>query len=247
MRAISLQLNSLALSGTQSADPELSLRQEVLRTLYRNNPDRGIEIEGELLKSNPADPLVLSTLNMIATSPSAKALPMLIEIEKNSSNPKTRKDAIYWISQSHGDKDAIVDTLTGLLPSANGDDAEAVTYALGQVHTDKAVNALATIARDKNRTEAVRNSALFSISQSRVPNRLSLLEDIYKNSSDSLPVRRQVLFAVSQTRDPQAVTLLSNIASSDPNIELRKQAVFSLGQIKSPEATQALENLLRKK
>jgi HEAT repeat protein len=218
-----------------------------MRAVYRNNPDRAIEIQGELLKSNPADPLVLSTMNMLATSQSAKALPMLLEIAKNSSNPKARKDAIFWISQSHGDKDALVDTLTGLLPSANADDSEAITHALGQVRTDKSVNALAAIARDKNRTDGVRNSALVSIGQSRVPNRVALLEDIYKNSSDSLPIRRQVLFALGQTRDPQAVTLLGSIASSEPSIELRKQAVFALNQIKSPEATQALENLLLKK
>jgi HEAT repeat protein len=236
-----------SLGEPQNADPELSYRQEILRAMFANDPDRAIRIESDLFKSNPADPLVLSTLNMLATSRSEKALPMLLDMAKNSSNVKARKDAIFWISQSRGDKDSIVDTLTGLLPSASTDEAEAVSFALGQIHTDKAINALAAIARDKNRTEATRNSALLWIGQSRVPNRIALLEDIYKNGGDNLSIRRQVLFALGQTRDPQAVTLLSNIASSDPNIELRRQAVFSLGQIKSPEATQALENLLQKK
>ena len=238
---------SMRFGEPQSADPELSLKQEVMRTVFRNEPDRAITIQEELLKSNPADPLVLSTLNMLATSQSPKALPMLLEIAKNSSNPKARKDAIFWIGRSGGDKDAVVDALTGLLPSANADDAEAVAFALGQVRTDKAINALAGIARDKNRTEGMRTSAVQGIGQSRVPNRVALLEDIYKNSSDSLPIRRQVLSALGQARDPQAVALLGNIASSDTSIELRKQAVLSLGQIKSPEASQALENLLLKK
>jgi HEAT repeat protein len=134
-----------------------------------------------------------------------------------------------------------------LLPTLNNDDSDAVTYALSQIRTDKAFNALSMIAGDKNKPEKARTNAVFWIGQSRAANRVSLLESIYKNGMDSQEVRKQALFALSQTRDPQAVTVLGNIAASDPDIELRKQAVMWLGQIKSPEATQALENLLRKK
>ncbi len=218
-----------------------------MRAMFRNNVGRAIEIAMERLKANMADPVVLSTLNMVATSASAQALPMLLEIAKNSPNAKARKDAIFWISQSRGDKDAIVDTLTGLLPALSEEDSDAVTFALSQIRTDKSFNALATIARDKTKPEKARTNALFWIGQSRSTNRVSLLEDIYKNGMDSQQVRQQALYALSQTRDPQAVTILGNIAAGDPDIELRKQAVMWLGRINSPEATQALENLLRKK
>jgi tetratricopeptide (TPR) repeat protein len=232
---------------TESTDPEISLQQEIMRAMFRNNVGRAIEIAMERLKANMADPVVLSTLNMVATSASAQALPMLLEIARNSPNAKARKDAIFWISQSRGDKDAIVDTLTGLLPALSEEDSDAVTFALSQIRTDKSFNALATIARDKTKPEKARTNALFWIGQSRSTNRVSLLEDIYKNGMDSQQVRQQALYALSQTRDPQAVTILGNIAASDPDIELRKQAVVWLGRINSPEATQALENLLRKK
>ena len=111
----------------------------------------------------------------------------------------------------------------------------------------KSVHELAGIARDKNRSEKMRSSALLWIGQSGVPNRVPLLDDIYKNGGDSLKLRTQILFALSQTHDPQAVSILGNIAASDPDFALRKQAVMWLGQMKSPEATQALENILRKK
>ena len=218
-----------------------------MRAMFRNNVGRAIEIAMERLKANMADPVVLSTLNMVATSASAQALPMLLEIAKNSPNAKARKDAIFWISQSRGDKDAIVDTLTGLLPALSEEDSDAVTFALSQIRTDKSFNALATIARDKTKPEKARTNALFWIGQSRSTNRVSLLEDIYKNGMDSQQVRQQALYALSQTRDPPEVTILGNIEAGDPDIELRKQAVMWLGRINSPEATQALENLLRKK
>jgi len=231
----------------QSSDPEISLQQEIMRAMFFNNADRAIEIATERLKANPVDPVVLSSLNAIASSRSAQAVPMLLAIVKNSTNSKARRDAIYWLGQSRGDKDAIVDTLVGLIPSVGEDDAEAVAFALSQIRSDKSINALAAIARDKNKSEKTRNNALFWIGQSRAANRVALLEDIYKSNMDASKIRLQVLFALGQTREPQAMTILGNVASSDPDIEVRKQAVFWLGQSRSPEANQALERLLQKK
>ena len=234
-------------AGLQNSDPEISLQQEVLRALFHNNVDHAIEIATERLKVNPADPVVLASLNLVASSRSAQAMSMLLGIVKTSSNTKARRDAIYWLGQLRGDRDAIVDTLTGLLPSLSEDDSEAVTFALSQIRTEKSLNALATLARDKSKNEKVRNNAVYWIGQSRVPNRVGLLEDIYKNSMDNAKIRQQVMFALSQTREPQAVTIMGNVAQNDPDLEVRKQAVYWLGQSRSPEANQALEKLLQKK
>ena len=234
--------------GAQSSDPEISLQQEVLRALFHSNVDHAIEIAAERLKTNPADPVVLASLNLMASSRSPQAMSMLLGIVKSSPNAKARRDAIYWLGQSRGDRDAIVDTLVGLIPSLSEDDSEAVAFALSQVRSDKALNALATIARDKSKNEKVRTNSVFWISQSRGnPGRVALLEDIYKNSMDNSKIRQQVMFALSQTREPQAVTILGNVAMNDPDIEVRKQAVYWLGQSRSPEANQALEKLLQKK
>jgi tetratricopeptide (TPR) repeat protein len=231
----------------QNSDPEISLQQEIMRAMFQSNGDRAIEIATERLKANPGDPVVLSSMNMIASSRSAQAMPMLISIAKSSTNQRARRDAIFWLGQSRTDKDAVVDTLVGLLPSLSEEDSESVTYSLGQIRTDKSTNALATIARDKGKNDKVRNSAVHWIGQMRVANRIPLLEDIYKNSMDNSKIRTQVAFALSQTREPQAITILGNMASSDPDIEVRKQAVFWLGQSRSPEAGQQLERLLQKK
>jgi tetratricopeptide (TPR) repeat protein len=218
--------------NAETANPEISLQQEIMRAMFRSNADRALGIAIERLKSNMADPVVISTLNMVATSASAQALPMLVEIAKNSPNPKARKDAIFWISQARLDRDSTVDALLGL-SSSNADDGEAITFALSQIHTDKSTNALATIAQDKSKPDAIRQNALFWIGQASVPSRLSLLEDIYKNSMDSAQIRNQVLFALSRTREPQAVTILGNIASTDPDSEVRRQAGFWLGRMKT--------------
>jgi len=233
----------------QITDPEVSLQQEIMRAVFISNVDRAIEIATERLKSDPADPVVLSNLYMVAesTNKSTRALPMLLDIAKNSSNVKARKDAIFWISQSKGDREAAVDALVAMLPSIQDDESDTVAFALGQVRNEKAVNALATIARDKTKSERARNNAIFWIGESNNANRVTILEDIYKNSMDSVKIRNQVAFALGQHPDSRAVAVLANMASTDPEIEVRKQAVFWLGRMKSAEAGEALENLLRKR
>ena len=150
----------------------------------------------------------MSTLNMVATSASAQALPMLIEIAKNSPNVKARKDAIFWMSQSRGDKDSVVDSLLGL--SSNSDDADAVIFALSQIRTGKSFNALATIAQDKNKTDAVRQSALFWISQSRSSQAAATLGNVASSDPD-MEMRKQAVFWLEHMKTPEATQALENL------------------------------------
>jgi thioredoxin-like negative regulator of GroEL len=214
----------------QGFDPEVSLQQEIMRAMFRNNTDRAIEIVTERLKANPADPVVLSSLNALASSRSAQAMPILLNIVKTSPIPRARRDAIIFLGQASADNDVIVDTLVGILPSLNDDDSEAVSYTLSRFRSDKSLNALAAIARDRSKTEKARTDAIRWIGQSRTPNRLSMLDDIYRNSTDNAKIRLQVVYALSRTREPQAVSILSNAASVDPDGEVRRQAGYWLSR-----------------
>jgi tetratricopeptide (TPR) repeat protein len=163
----------------ETQDSEITLQQEIMRAIFLSDAQRAMVIATERLKSNMADPLVVSSLNMLATSASSQALPMLLEIAKNSPSPKARKDAIFWMTQTKADKDAIADALTGLM-SSNADDWDAVTFAFGQLRTEKAVNALATIAQDKSRLEAARQSAVFWLRNMRMPEANQALENLLR-------------------------------------------------------------------
>ena len=245
-----VNVNPVFNRGGQTAvtDPEISLQQEIMRAVFRNNAERGIEIAAERLKNDPADPVVLSNLHMVASSLSSQALPMLVSIVRSSTNLKARKDAIFWMGQSKAEnRDAAVDTIAGLVPSLTEEEAETAAFTLGQMRTEKALNALAGIARDTNRSEKVRSSAVSWIGESRLPNRVRLLEDVYKSTMDNRKVRLQLLFALGRMRDLQVAGILGNIAASDPELEVKQQAVFWLGQMRNAEANQELEKLLRKK
>jgi tetratricopeptide (TPR) repeat protein len=228
--------------------PEVSLQREVLRVLFENDPDHAIEIATDRLKADPTDPVALGNLHMVANSRSDKALPMLVTLAKTSPDSRTRRDAVTWISQSRADKDTIADILIGLVPSMIADDdSSGITYALSRVNTPKTIDALASIARDKSKSDRVRMNALNWITESRVPNRLSLLDDIYKSNMDNPKIRRQIIPYIGRSKDPQAVSILSNIASTDPDLSVKRDAVVFLGQIKTPEALKALEELLTRK
>src|SRR5262245_47192036 len=228
-------------------NPEVRLQLEVLRVLFENNPDRALEISTDRLRSDPSDIVVLSSLHMVAQSRSDRAMPLLVTLAK-SPDSKTRRDAISWIGRSRGEKDALADILVSLVPSMTGEeDSSAIAYALAQVNTPKAYDALASMARDKSKPERLRQSAVQSIGEAKLTNRVTLLEDIYKASSDNVRIRRTVAGALTHGKEPQVVTALTNIATSDPDTNVKITAVNYLGQIKSPEALKALEILLQKK
>lgn len=229
----------------EAVSPEVSLQQEILRALFQNDAERGIAIATERLRSDPSDPVALSSLHLIANSRSEQAIPMLVTLAKNSSNVKARRDAIFWIGRSRAEKEVIADTLVGLVPSMTADDdSEALAQALSSVNVPKATEALATMARDSSKSDRVRQNALRWIAQSRLTNRMALLQEIYRSAMDNTALRRQVVQYYSQTRDESAVAALAGVARQDPDQTVRRQAVSSLGSIRTPEALKALEDLL---
>ena len=165
--------------NAEVTDSEISLQQEIMRAIFISDVNRAIGIATERLKSNMADPVVVSSLSMVATSASPQSFPILLEIAKNSPSPKARKDAIFWMIQTRTDRDALVDTLTGLM-STNGDDSDSVMFALSHIRTEKSVNALAAIVQDKNRPAPVRQNAIFWLRSMRIPEATQTLQNLRK-------------------------------------------------------------------
>jgi tetratricopeptide (TPR) repeat protein len=176
----------------QKIEAQMSVLQEALRIMFRSDVPGAVQIVSDRLKANMADPLVLSSLGMLATTAAPQGLPLLIEIAKNSPNLMARKDAIYWISQGPGDKDATVDTLMVLLPALNEDTSNAVPQVLGQMRTDKAFNSLTSLASDRARSRRLREQALVALGQNRDPRAITALENITTGDPDPR-IRTQAL------------------------------------------------------
>ena len=100
-------------AGGQEVDPETGLQQEILRSLFRNDPDRALAVAAERLEANPSDPVVMANFHMIAREDSDASLEMPTNLAKHSPDDRVRKEAIFWISRWDGDEERVVG---GLLP-----------------------------------------------------------------------------------------------------------------------------------
>lgn len=107
--------------------------------------------------------------------------PDLLALARNDRVPsRTRKSAVFWLSQAAGDK-----ATEGLqaLAEDNSEDREvreAAVFGLSQLHNDTGVNALIHVATT-NRDPEIRRKALFWLGQSDDPRALKLFEDILSN------------------------------------------------------------------
>lgn len=168
----------------QAVNQQISLMQEALRVMFRNDVNFALQYTNDRLKTNMADPVALSVLGMVATTAAPQGLPILVDVAKNSPNLKARKDAIYWMSRAQGDKDATVDMLMGLLAGASDDTIDAVTFSLAEIRTEKAYNALAGIVLDRTRSEKLRELALVRLGQNHDPRATVALETITTSDTD---------------------------------------------------------------
>src|SRR5215471_4053507 len=191
----------------QNFDLQISFLQEAMRVMFRTDISRALQIASERLKADMADPVVISSMSILVTNASAQGLPILVEIAKNSPDMRARKDAAYWMTRVNSDKDRIVDTLMGLL--VTDDNTDGVTYALGQIRTEKSFNALAGIVTDKSRSEKVRTQALVALGQAHDPRTVALLANIANDSDFAL--RTEALRWLGQIRSPEAMQVLENL------------------------------------
>ena len=192
----------------QNFDLQISFLQEAMRVMFRTDVSRALQIASERLKADMADPVVISSMSILVTNASAQGLPILVEIAKNSPDMRARKDAAYWMTRVNSDKDRIVDTLMGLL--VTDDNTDGVTYALGQIRTEKSFNALAGIVTDKSRSEKVRTQALVALGQAHDPRTVALLANIANGDSDPA-LRIEALRWLGQIRSPEAMQVLENL------------------------------------
>ena len=98
----------------------------------------------------------------------------------------------------------------GLLPGKNEDDGNAITFALSQIRTEKAYNALAGIVTDKSRSEKLREDALVALGQNHDPRTVTILSNIATGDSD-MRFRTEAVTWLGQIQSPEATQVLENL------------------------------------
>ena len=160
------------------ADPEVSLKQEILRVLLQNEPDRAIDLAADRLKADPADPVVMNNLSVMARSNSSKALPLIMSIAKTSTDTRSRRQAINALERI---STVNVATLEDLYKS-NPDSVEvrqAIVSAIGNNPDPRAAGVLANIGKN-DPDVSVRRAAVRLLGRHTGPEATKALEDLLK-------------------------------------------------------------------
>lgn len=106
---------------------------------------------------------------------------------------------------------------------------------------------LLRVARDDNRNQEVRKSAIFWLGQMAAEQITGSLRDVAEDDQMEREVRESAIFALSQRPKHEGVPALIRIVRTSRDPKLRKSALFWLGQSNDPRAVDVIEELLSKR
>lgn len=107
--------------------------------------------------------------------------------------------------------------------------------------------ALLRVARDDNRHQEVRKSAIFWLGQMAAEQITGGLSEVAEDDRMEREVRESAVFALSQRPRDEGVPALIRIVRTSRDPKLRKTALFWLGQSRDSRALDLIEELLSKR
>jgi hypothetical protein len=100
------------------------------------------------------------------------------------------------------------------------------------------------IARDRDRSEGIRSSAVFWLGVLAGETATEGLVELVEDDDEDLEVRKAAVFALSQGCRSSNTDHLMKIARTNPHRQLRKSAMFWLAQRDDPEVLDFFEEIL---
>jgi hypothetical protein len=177
---------AIALHDTPAADTALekmiqpgqrpSLRENVAFWLGVERGKKGLELLRKYVKDDPDDRVRAKGTFAFSQSKEPDALKDLIGMARHDQSPHVRSQAIFWLAQIGGKKEAAQIT-QAIEDDPETDVKKKAVFALSQMHDEDAVPRLISLART-NKNPVVRKQAIFWLGQSKDPRALDFLEEI---------------------------------------------------------------------
>ena len=170
----------IALEKLIQADRPLKLRENVSFWLGIERGKRGVEILEKAIKSDQDDRfrerVTFAFSQSYTQGKQEQALKDLIGMAHNDPSPKVRGQAIFWMAQIGGKKQA--EQITEAIENDPETEVKKkAVFALSQLHDGEGVPLLIGVAKT-NKNPAVRKQAMFWLGQSHDPRALAYLEEI---------------------------------------------------------------------
>ena len=103
---------------------------------------------------------------------------------------------------------------------------------------------LAQLARDRERSQELRRTAIFWLGMEAQDVVGKMLGELADNEVEDLEIRKQAVFAIAQRPDAESIPALTRMAKTHRNAELRKTALFWLAQKDAPEVIELFETII---
>ncbi|HET6726367.1 MAG TPA: HEAT repeat domain-containing protein [Gammaproteobacteria bacterium] len=194
-----------------------------IAAIKASNLSRPVEMHGPLL--------------WLGSSADAPSLDLIERLYGNAGTAAVRKHLLMAIGL-HDTRKRVLPFLGKVLNGQADDEVRgAAAFWLGQGGAG-ALKLLVQAARH-DRSEAVREKAVFAISLIKIPAATDALIDLAKGA-DNRGVREKALFWLAQKASKKAAAALAGIAQNDPDVDVRKKAVFALSQLPADEGVPRL-------
>jgi tetratricopeptide (TPR) repeat protein len=205
--------------------PNASMKAEMLRMGIQSHPDQGIQDAMELLKANPADPVISANLGTIANSDSSRAVPFLLSVWVNTYSPPTmRNNAFFWFSRRNPNKEEVAKAIMDLFSKKETEEIGREALYRMYVTDHRAV--------------------LDKIVNSSNPDKFLLMDKIFRTGSELLRTDL-LMFVALLTNDSRAVPFIVQAASRpDTQDSVRRAAGQALRNRKDVDPA-TVENLMR--
>jgi len=166
----------------------------------------------------------------------------LTAFAKTDARTETRKDAVFWLSQSRGDEGASI-TSSVMFGDKEEEVRKHAAFALAQSDAARVGPDLIQLG-NTDKVADVRSKAWFWLAQSGAQGAESAISAAMRKEPDE-DVREQAIFALSQLPDDRSAKALI-AAAEDQTLsrEQRKKAVFWLSHSDSGEAIAYLDEVL---
>lgn len=244
-RALLVQLDPKAAADLANAE-NTEIKIVALQTLMENNPERALEYVRDILRAgSTASPRLKETaLSLVASQGGAKALPLILEVARDTQAPaKLRRIAIHFLGDEGGE--SAFDDLARLYDAEQDKSIkDQLLRAFGDTKSPRGRAKLLAIARNSAEASQTRRTAIHWLGE----NDASAYDDLLQiyNADQNLEVRRQLVHAFSDMKDPRGLQKLLEIArgTSSDHLELRRSALHFLAD-KEGGGDQMVDELMR--
>lgn len=214
---------------SDDCDDEDDSRIFAIQALMNSNSERAVPLLKKVLERRDSASVCLRRFAMmVAAQQGDQAADLLITSARNDPDPEVRKQAIFWLSQTHDPR--VVPILDSVIRTSDDDELRgSAVFALSQQRTAEARRVLRSYAEREDISDEARSQALHFLAMGNDPDDIAFLRGVYAKVK-SKEAKQQIMAGMMSNRSPEHARWLLGIAKDrNEDMEIRKQALFFAG------------------